>query len=468
MKKILWTVFLSLCFFIPPVYASTNTYERTSEDYRVEEDIVVTEKRIPYIMSTPSVDASEKVYDFANLFSDIQEQELYTQIQEFIERTKYDFVLVTIDINPKVTKLNIRDKDYADVVYADDFYDYNDFGYGNTRDGLLLLIDMDNRYVYLGGSGDAQYLYTDYECEEITGSIYSYLSDAHYMEGVKQTIEIAKEYYISVEAQAKAREESTPIVDTSQKIYDFANLFTEEERQELYTEIETFIRKTKFDLAIVTISENPKIEALGLYNKNTADKIYAEDFYYYNHFGYEGTEDGLLILIDIDNSYLYLDVSGQAQAYYTDQKCDRIEDAVYKYLTNKEYAFSMRHMIKILDSYYKLGKKSDRNYIIAKDGTLKRDYHIPVLAFISSVITFIIILVMVFKNRMVNKAITGERYLNKESTQIRRLKDTLIDAHTSRIYAPRSESSGGGGSSSGGGGHTSSSGSSHSGGGHHF
>ena len=135
MKKrlfLLLVIILSV-FWIKDVNASTKTFERTNEDLRVPDYINVTEENKSNILLTPSVDAKEKVYDFADLFDDQEEKDLYDQINKFIKNTNMDLAVVTISYNNK----------HNAGVYSDDFYDYNDFGIGDDNSGLLFLIDMD-------------------------------------------------------------------------------------------------------------------------------------------------------------------------------------------------------------------------------------------------------------------------------------------------------------------------------------
>ena len=95
--------------------------------------------------TTPTVDASEKVYDFAELRSDSEEKSIYNEITGLIDEYNLDAAVVTINYNNKSSAKS----------YAEDFYDYNDFGVGSTKDGLIFLIDMDNREMF---GGITQYL----------------------------------------------------------------------------------------------------------------------------------------------------------------------------------------------------------------------------------------------------------------------------------------------------------------------
>ena len=122
------------------------------------------------ILNTPCVDDMDKVYDFANLLSDEDEDKLYQVVTNFINLSNYDLALVTTNENPKD----------SEVEYADDFYDYNMFGKNETRDGLLILIDMYNRRVYVSTTGYAIKMYDDTRIDKIIDAGYLELKNADY------------------------------------------------------------------------------------------------------------------------------------------------------------------------------------------------------------------------------------------------------------------------------------------------
>jgi len=178
---------VSFLFQITSVFASTNVYERSVDDYRVADWVQVTDSNKDSILNTPSVDASEKVYDFANLLTDSEEKDIYYQVQDFIMEYDMDLAIVTIDSNNKGSQ----------VEYADDFYDYNDFGIGSSRDGVLFLIDMQYRQIYMSTTGDAIQMYSDYRIDQIMNAIYQYMTDTDYFNGISNFIDELS-YYASV------------------------------------------------------------------------------------------------------------------------------------------------------------------------------------------------------------------------------------------------------------------------------
>ena len=173
MKKFLLVLF-TFILFITPVYASTNTRERTDEDLKVPNKVDLSIADRSAIMSTPSVDATEKIYDFADLYTDDEEQSLYDKVKTFIDTYNMDFAIVTISENNKA----------SEVEYSDDFYDYNDF----DVNGLLFLIDMDNRQIYMSTAGSAIRMYTDARIDYLMDNVYQYMTDKEYYEGTSKYI----------------------------------------------------------------------------------------------------------------------------------------------------------------------------------------------------------------------------------------------------------------------------------------
>ncbi len=183
MKKIFKITLVMLTIFtlnIVPVYASTNTKERTEDNYLVEDWVTVTEDNKNNILTTPAIDATEKVYDFADLFTDEEEQQLYTKITNYINEYNLDLAVVTIDENNKTPR-----------EYADDFYDYNDF---DQQGGILFLIDMDNRKIYMSTTGQAIKMYNDYRINTALDEVYTYMSDEEYYEGTSNYIDKISDY----------------------------------------------------------------------------------------------------------------------------------------------------------------------------------------------------------------------------------------------------------------------------------
>lgn len=178
-KKMYWLILICIFTSCFNVFASTKTYTRTEEDYLIPDDIVVTESNISDIMSTPAVDTLEKIYDFADLFTMDEEEKLYDEVSNYINKYSLDMAIVTIDYNNKGSAME----------YADDFYDYNLFKY----DGLLLLIDMDTREIFITTTGDAISMYSDYRIDLILDGVYEDVSNEYYYDASSKFVKISSE-----------------------------------------------------------------------------------------------------------------------------------------------------------------------------------------------------------------------------------------------------------------------------------
>lgn len=147
---------------------TVKTQVRTRKNLLVsDKKIELTESIINDILKTPAVDAKLKIYDFANLISKADEEKLYDTFSKYIAKTNIDIILVTSNDNNRTSTGNY----YAWTKYANDFFDYNDFGIGASRDGILLFIDMKNRQLQISTSGKAQLYYPTGRCQNIISEI---------------------------------------------------------------------------------------------------------------------------------------------------------------------------------------------------------------------------------------------------------------------------------------------------------
>ena len=78
--------------------------------------------------------------------------------------------------------------------YADDFYDYNEFGIGSRHSGVLFLADMKTRTIYMTTTGDAMDMYSDYRIEQIMDAIYQEFTNQNYYDGIAKFMTILENY----------------------------------------------------------------------------------------------------------------------------------------------------------------------------------------------------------------------------------------------------------------------------------
>lgn len=251
---------------------------------------------------------------------------------------------------------------------------------------------------------------------------------------------------------------NTPAVDASEKIYDYANVLTDEEEVILKDKIDSFISETKMDMVIVIPSFS--------YSTDSENEDYAANFYDYNDFGItDHKNSGVLFLRNANPADPYYNIYsfGDSQLYYDYDRLEKVLDSVYKDISNENYLSGFTRFINKMADYYHKGPSSNlEGYKVDKNGYLYKSYTIPWFEAIgaSLLITIIVLVVLIKKNKMIMRASSATEYLDKQSFIINERKDKFITSH---IHSYTLSSSDGEGGSSGGG-FTSSSGS--SGGGH--
>lgn len=187
MKKILvYSIFAIMIFsFYSPVKALPTTYERTDSNLGVNKNYVINSSNKNNVINTPYVDANQLIYDFANLLTDTEELDIYNKAKEFQDNHQQAMVIVTIDKN---NKKNAK-------VYSQDFYDYNDFGINYDKySGIIFLIDMDTREMYITTTGESILIYDDYRIDKMLDSAYNYISKGKYYESTTAFISSATQY----------------------------------------------------------------------------------------------------------------------------------------------------------------------------------------------------------------------------------------------------------------------------------
>lgn len=133
--------------------------------------------------TTELADAIESyVFDYAGLLSEEEIAELELQIADMKEKTDWDiFAVTTYDAEGKSTE-----------AYADDFYDART---PEDSDGVLVLIDMDNREITISTCGNAIRYLDDVRIERILDDGFYYVSNGEYEACLSAMLSTAEYYY---------------------------------------------------------------------------------------------------------------------------------------------------------------------------------------------------------------------------------------------------------------------------------
>lgn len=122
-----------------------------------------------------------RVVDHADLLSEREEQALLELADEISQRQQCDVVVLTENvISPKTP-----------MEYADDYFDYNGYGYGADRSGILLLLSMEDRDWWISTRGSAIQAFTDNGIQYLFSKCKSDISDGDYYDGFERYLNCA-------------------------------------------------------------------------------------------------------------------------------------------------------------------------------------------------------------------------------------------------------------------------------------
>ena len=115
-----------------------------------------------------SIQASEvlPLFDEPDLMTDAQEASLAAKLERISEQYQMEVVVAAFETIDGASPME----------YADDYYDYNGYGYGENRDGLILIVVMDSRDWWISTRGSAITAFTDAGIEYIGDQIVPYMS----------------------------------------------------------------------------------------------------------------------------------------------------------------------------------------------------------------------------------------------------------------------------------------------------
>ncbi len=114
----------------------------------------------------------DNVKDYLNYLTPTELDEVQSLIEKAVVKESLDIVIVLTE--------DTQGKSSRD--YADDYYDDHGFGVGSDYSGVLMLINMGEREIWISTTGKAIDLFTDLRITTMTDSIAALLSEDSYYE----------------------------------------------------------------------------------------------------------------------------------------------------------------------------------------------------------------------------------------------------------------------------------------------
>ncbi len=134
-------------------------------------------------------DHPARLVDDAGLLDLGDFQVITEELDEVSEKWQFDVVIVTV---------NSLDGKTAEA-YADDYYDYNGYGYGDDKDGILFLVAMDDREWHISTTGYGITAFTDDGIDYMGDQLVSELSDEEYKWVFDRYVSLCDQYLEAAE-----------------------------------------------------------------------------------------------------------------------------------------------------------------------------------------------------------------------------------------------------------------------------
>ncbi len=369
--------------------------------------------------------------DEGDILTDSEEASLLATLERISAEQKCDIVIVVP-----------RSLGYKSATeYADDWYDLNGFGYGSTKDGILLMVCMEERDWATSTAGAAQDWFDDYTLERIESRVVSNLSNGS--------------YYDAFTAFAEGCEQTLQGVDRRPVLYldDAAGFLTETEKITVERTLESTSHVGwRCDFVVLT--------ANGLAGQTPSD--YVNGVYAAGDYRHGMYDDKVVLLVDREQGKCYCLAAGEASEYFTTDDLHELETTAASRLSGSDAAGAFTGFAK--DAY----RKIEAYNIEHTPTTPTRSFELlsgprAFLASIAGVLSGLFT-ALGLKNQL--KSVKGQTaatsYLKKNSMQLTAKEDLFLYRNVSKVV--RSSDSGGrSGGHSGGSSHFSSSGVSHGG-----
>lgn len=250
---------------------------------------------------------------------------------------------------------------------------------------------------------------------------------------------------------------TAPVVeDNSARVYDMADVLTEEEESKLEDKIQKAQEKRGYNIVVVTTDDNP-----------TLPETYADDFWDANGFG----PDGILFLLDMGNRQQWISTAGVCLGPIDEEEFAQLKGQ------EKRDIYTEYDIESILD--FTTGPASDGDYYkcfvefineVKNHGDLMAKLvPTPLSVLISLVLAAIVFAGLLITHKSAAPDNQGVISVKVNAFNVGHHNAMFLGARTSQRRIQKDKSSGGGGSGGmGGGAHMSGGGTMHGGGGRGF
>ncbi|MBQ0064596.1 MAG: TPM domain-containing protein, partial [Firmicutes bacterium] len=377
-----------------------------------------------------------RLIDNADIFTEEEEAQIAPRLKEILDTYKEDVVVYT-----DITSYGIDNE-----LYANDFYVYNGYGYGDTYDGLILFVNMDpdNREMITSACGQAKEIFTQYNSNALDDVLYDYFVQKNYGQGVSAWLDCVENlmHYGSLHVSEWYKNYIDGTQDpnaSNYKLVDDIGYFDEETGKEIADELRSLKEEYGMDFVVYLTDQAYDINGEGLSDELKAQN-YADTFYKAQ--GYD--EDGVLLAIYTQESSLVCiqcRTFGKADAMFSDKIKSRLESLTLTNLGSGNYEKNITRYLSYLKTFLKTGR-------------LPHTWPVRIMwacmcIFAGLILGSIQLGAAKAKMRVVKKATGARSELVNNSMKVLHSRDIYETTTVSKVYSPQKDNSNSRGSSGG-------------------
>ena len=246
--------------------------------------------------------------------------------------------------------------------------------------------------------------------------------------------------------------------DLYYRMFDDAEVLTEDEDNELEDALEELSLRQSFDVTIATVESLESVD----YDSMEA---YADDLYDFCQFGYGSDMDGVLLLVSVGDRKWHISTCGYGITAFTDAGIQYLGEQMKPFMAEGDYAAAFRTFIQWTDAYVTAAREGHPYDVDNMPHEPLSILYLGLALVIGLVTALIVTGVMKSQLKSVAPQRDAASYVRQGSMKLTNQRDLFLYRDVHRTERPKeSSSSDSGGSST----HTSSSGTTHGGGGGSF
>ena len=350
-------------------------------------------------------------------------------------------------------------------VFAADYYENNEYGMGDDKEGIILLIAAEYyEYAVITTEGYGTYAFTDAGRDYMETLFVPYLHNDDYFKAFMAFADAADDFLAKAEEGQPYDTGNIPAGASAARAPRFAdemNLLTASQASALTARLDEVSEKYDFDVVIAVV--------YSLKGKNA--RVFTADYYEYNGYGMGDDKAGIILLIATQyRDYAFVTPTGYGTYAFTDAGRDYMEKFFLPHLRNDDYYKAFMAFADAADDFLARAEEKrpyDTGNIPSMTEAQRRSARVWIIVAglaAGLVVAFAVTGVWTAQLRSVRKQDLAHSYIRPGSMDLRVKKDVFLHKNVKMTARPTdSDSSSGGGGGGSSGSFSSSSGGSYSG-----